>query len=162
MASSNLQNSSQPEPLVPKMPITHQSAPEPLIPTTYYTIQALGYARMGLGAASLLAPRAAFLYLFNLPIISNETAVPVRFFGVREAVLGELLLTAHDKNLPDEGRREIRRLLWANAASDVADIVSVAFAVYSGHMEKLPGAMLVVGAAIGLGVELVILGLKMV
>jgi hypothetical protein len=158
MASSNPQKNSQSEPLIPAKLTNRQPASRPLKPTAFYTIKALGYARIGLGAASLLAPRFT-CGLFKL-IISNETGTVARLFGVRGVVLGELLITADDKTLLGGGRRELRRLLRANMGCDMIDICSIAFAVASGHMDRLPGALLAGCAAMGVGMGL--LGLKTV
>ncbi|KAF2864993.1 hypothetical protein BDV95DRAFT_600171 [Massariosphaeria phaeospora] len=156
MASSNLRNNPQSEPLTPAKLPNSQSASEPLIATAFYTIKAFGYARIVLGAASLFSPHFT-CGLFKLAI-SNETATIVRLFGVRGVALGELLVTADDASLPDGGRRELRRLLRANTGCDLVDICSLAVAVAIGHMGQLPGALLAGGAAVCAGMG--VLGLK--
>lgn len=81
-----------------------------------------------------------------------------RLFGGREVVLGELLITAEDKNSPTGGRREIKRALWANIGADTIDVCSVIFAVATGTMGKIPGVLFGGGAAVALGLGA--LGLK--
>jgi hypothetical protein len=156
MSPSNSQNKPQSESIIPEKRINYQPASEPLTPIAFYTIKAFGYARISLGAASLLAPRfTCGLFALN---ICNETATVARLFGVRGVALGELLVTADDKTLSDGGRRELRRLLRANVGCDLIDICSLAFAVAGGHMDQLPGALLMGCAAMCVGMGL--LGLK--
>jgi len=151
MPSSNLRNNSQSEPPIPTKLTNYQHASEPLTPTAFYAIKTLSYARIFLGVASLLAPHFT-CGLFKLSI-SNESATVVRLFGVRGVALGGLLVTAN-------GKTELRRLLWANVGCDMTDVCSLAFAVISGHMDWLPGALLVGGAV--MCVDMGLLGLKTV
>jgi hypothetical protein len=85
-------------------------------------------------------------------------SVIVRLFGVREFMLGELLMTAEDKNSSTRGRREIRRALLANMGTDAVDVCSVVFAVATGAMGRVPGALFGGAGAVALGLG--VLGLK--
>lgn len=74
--------------------------PRGLSLTTRTTIKALSIIRIATGAACLLAPRfTCAIFKYNVPA---EHALLVRMFGVRDAVLGELLITADDE---ETGRR---------------------------------------------------------
>jgi hypothetical protein len=85
-------------------------------------------------------------------------SVIVRLFAIRDFMLGELLVTAEDRNSPTGGRREIRRALLANIGSDAVDICSIGFALATGTMGRVPGALFGGGAALFLGLG--VLGLK--
>ncbi|CAO2655765.1 Nn.00g045680.m01.CDS01 [Neocucurbitaria sp. VM-36] len=74
----------------------------PLSSTTLTAIKALSLIRIATGAACLVAPRFTCA-LFKYPVPA-EQALLVRMFGVRDAVFGELLITAEDKTAPDGGR----------------------------------------------------------
>ena len=116
------------------------------LPSRPFAATALGYSRIVLGAGSLLAPHfTCGVFKF---VITNETATVVRLFGVRGVALGQLLITAGDKSRVDGGRRELRRLLRANVGCDMIDVCSLVFALTSGHMDRLPGTMLAIGAAV--------------
>ncbi|CAG9978725.1 unnamed protein product [Clonostachys byssicola] len=157
MASSSYQNKAHPKSLLPDDLATQKSTSESLVQGAIFAIQALGYARIGLGAASLLAP-SSICGLFRF-LISNETAIVVRMFGVRGVALGYLILNAdHADQKTLSGREELKRMLWANFGCDVADICSIAFAVTSGHMDRLPGTFLAGGAAVC--VAMALLGIK--
>ncbi|KAF2800130.1 hypothetical protein K505DRAFT_320640 [Melanomma pulvis-pyrius CBS 109.77] len=132
------------EPLLP--PKLLNEGPEPISATSLGAIKALSILRIALGASVLIAPRWSSA-LFRLPIPA-EMAVIARLFGGREVVLGELLLTAQDKNSPTGGRREMKRALWANIGADSLDVCSVIFAVATGTMGKVPGALFGGGAAV--------------
>lgn len=80
-------------------------------------------------------------------------AVLARLFGIRDLILGELLLTAEDKKLPDGGKREIKRALWANLAADAVDMCNIGFAVATGTIEGLPAAIFGGGAALLVALE---------
>lgn len=151
MASSSLRNSSQAKPRLAKV-TDHQ------LPSRPFASTVLGYARIILGAGSLLAPYfTCGVFKFD---ITNETATVVRLFGVRGVAFGQLLITTGDKSLVDGGRRELRRLLRANVGCDMIDVCSLVFAIINGHMDRLPGTMLAIGAAVCVAVG--ILGLKAV
>jgi hypothetical protein len=128
---------------------TTESSDKPVSASTSYAIKALAYTRIAAGAACVIAPQfTCTLFKYNVPIGS---ALLVRMFGARDAVIGELLLTAQDKNAPDGGRREMRRALWANIAADAFDIGSVAYAVAKGHVGKSTGGLLGAGAMVFIG-----------
>lgn len=121
----------------------------PLSQTTKTAINTLAILRIGVGAASLFAPRWTFgLFQYAVPQTSSSI---VRLYGVRDAILGDLLYTAEDKSVPDGGRREMRRALWGNIAADAVDICSIGFAVATGSLGRLPGVLIAGGAAVGVG-----------
>ncbi|VUC26668.1 unnamed protein product [Clonostachys rosea] len=150
MAPPSYHNIAHSSPLASDDPETHQATLQPPAQSAFYAIKSLGYARIGLGAASLLAPR--FICGSFRFFISNETATVVRMFGVRGVALGYLILNADDKTL--SGQTELKKMLWANAGCDIADICSIAFAIASGHMDRLPGTLLAGGAAVCVGFAL--------
>jgi hypothetical protein len=119
----------------------------PLSQATATNIKALAVLRIGLGAMCLAVPSLTLaLFQFPLPQASNTI---VRLWGIRDAILGELLYTAENRNVADGGRRELRRALWSNVAADAVDMCSAAFAVATGNMAMLPAAVLGGGAAMG-------------
>lgn len=123
----------------------------PLSSTSQIAIKALSVIRIATGAACLVAPRfTCGLFRYTVPA---EQAVLVRMFGVRDAIFGELLVTAEDKGRDDGGRREIRRAIWAGIAADVVDIGSLVFGVAMGQVGKTTGGLLGACAvgALGLG-----------
>jgi len=61
---------------------------------------------------------------------------------------------ADDKTSLGGTRRELKRTLWANVGCDMVDICSLGFAVASGHIGRLPGALLAGGAAVCAGLGL--------
>lgn len=75
----------------------------PLSTTTQTVIKALSFIRIATGAACLIAPRFTCA-LFKFPVPAEQTLL-VRMVGARDAVLGELLITAEDKTAHDGGRR---------------------------------------------------------
>jgi hypothetical protein len=63
--------------------------------TTHTAIKAVSVIRIAIGAACLIAPRfTCAIFQYNVPA---EHTLLVRMFGVRDAVLGELLITAEDR-----------------------------------------------------------------
>lgn len=143
-------SSQQTDPLLqPKFPTEHQADPLPTSKAS--VIKAISVLRIAFGAAIFVAPQFT-CRLFQLPIPAAYAVIP-RIFGARELALGELLITAEDKNSPNGGRREIRRALWAGLGCDVADLASMAFGLASGTVGRVP-ALLFAGCAaslIGLG-----------
>lgn len=124
---------------------------KPLSPSTGYAIKTLSWARIATGVACLAAPRfTCALFKWNIPA---ESSLLVRMVGARDAVLGELLITAEDKHAHDGGQRELRRALWTNMAADVVDVGSVVYAVAMGHVGRATGGLFGAGAVafIGLG-----------
>lgn len=117
--------------------------------STTYAIKALSYMRIATGAACLIAPQlTCALFKYNVPIGS---ALLVRMVGARDGVMGELLLTAEDKNARDGGRREMRRAIWTGMAADAIDIGSLAYAVAKGHAAKSTGGLFGAGAVVFIG-----------
>lgn len=75
----------------------------PLSSTTQAIIKTLSVVRIATGAACLVAPRfTCALFRHNVPA---EQALLVRMIGARDALFGELLITAEDKESGDGGRR---------------------------------------------------------
>ncbi|KAF2001889.1 hypothetical protein P154DRAFT_618968 [Amniculicola lignicola CBS 123094] len=130
--------SHQSEPLLP--PKLMNDHPETLSPTSANVLKAFSVMRVALGAALIVAPRWSCA-LFQLPIPAAYLVLS-RLVGIRDVALGELLFTAEDKTGPDGGRREIKRALWANIATDTADVAAVAYAFAVGNMGRAPAAML--------------------
>jgi hypothetical protein len=146
--SSTTRNEANPlinSPLKPKS----EPSNNPLSASTQYAIKALSYFRIATGAACLIAPQfTCALFRYNVPVGS---ALLVRMVGARDAVLGELLLTAEDRSAPDGGRREMRRAIWTGIAADAVDIGSLAYAVAKGHAGKPTGALFGAGAVVFMG-----------
>ncbi|ORY08447.1 hypothetical protein BCR34DRAFT_603533 [Clohesyomyces aquaticus] len=148
MAPVSTSSHGQAEPLLaPKL--RNEQASSPLTPTASGAIKALAILRGAIGVGCLIAPHWSCA-LFRYPIPASG-AVITRLLGAREIVLGELLFTAEDKTSHDGGRREIRRALWANMASDGIDVFSILFGVATGTMGKVPGSLLAGGAIAFLG-----------
>lgn len=117
--------------------------------TTPWAVKTLAYMRIATGAACLVAPQfTCALFRLNIPVGS---ALLVRMIGARDGVLGELLLTAEDRNAPDGGRRELRRAIWAGMAADAIDIGSLVYAVAKGHVGKPTGGLFGAGAIVFMG-----------
>lgn len=122
---------------------------EPVSASSLWAIRALSYARIATGAACLVAPQlTCALFKYNVPVGS---ALLVRMVGARDGVLGELLLTAEDKDAPDGGRREMKRAIWAGIAADAIDMGSLAYAVAKGHVGKPVGGLFGAGAVVFVG-----------
>jgi hypothetical protein len=113
-------------------------------------ITALGLLRIVAGGACLLAPTLTGR-IFHVPI-GPQSIIIARMLGIRDVVLGELLLTA-DKNGKDQ--KELKRALWAGVATDVVDVGSCALALASGTLSRtgtgLLGGGAVVFALMGMG-----------
>ncbi len=85
--------------------IVDQDSTSSLSRTTQTAIKALSVIRIATGAACLVAPRfTCALFQYKVPA---EQTILVRMFGVRDAVLGELLITAENKETHDQGRRYV-------------------------------------------------------
>jgi len=134
----------QSEPLIPSK-LSDEHA-KPLSYTTSTAIRVLSVARIALGASTLIAPTwTGTLFLYSIPASASILA---RLYGVRELALGEMLITAEDKSSPGGGRRELRRTLLACIGSDAVDVCSAVFAVATGAMDIVPGALSGGGAAV--------------
>jgi hypothetical protein len=114
----------------------------------------LSYLRLGVGLACVAAPTFT-CKIFQLTIAPNSVqSTLARLFGGRDIVLAELLWFVRpkggDKNTMSpntvEERRELRRILWANVASDTMDIAVLAFAASKGAISKPAAACLGGGA----------------
>lgn len=135
------------EPLLPSKAINKH----PLTQTSSSAIKALSILRIALGASTVIAPRwTCGLFMLPLPATSGILA---RLFGVGDIVLGELLITAEDKNSADGGRREVKRALWAGIGADCVGLASFAFELAAGNVGRTPSFLFAGGAAacIGLG-----------
>lgn len=116
---------------------------------TLWATKALSYMRIATGAACLIAPQlTCALFKYNVPIGS---ALIVRMGGARDIVMGELLLTAEDKNAPDGGRREMKRAIWTGLAADAMDVGSLVYAVAKGHVGRPTGGIFGFGAVVFMG-----------
>jgi hypothetical protein len=150
MASNPIINTPTSSTLKRDAPSTQATTPTSPIITPF------GLARISLGTAALLFPHwTCSLFRFAAPASS---LVVVRLFGVRDAILGEMLYTASDPTAPDGGRKELKRALWRNITADSVDMCSVGVAVATGALGRVPGAMLAGGA--GIGVVMGVLGLR--
>lgn len=128
---------------------TAESSNKSVSASTLWATKALSYARIATGAACLVAPQfTCALFKYNVPIGS---ALLVRMVGARDLAMGELLLTAEDKDAPDGGKREMRRAIWTGLAADVIDIGSLAYAVAKGHAGKPTGGLFGAGAVVFIG-----------
>lgn len=77
----------------------------PLSSTTQTAIKALSVIRIATGVACVFAPIfTCGLFKYAVPV---EHSLLVRMFGVRDFVMGELLITAEDKKSPDGDRRSV-------------------------------------------------------
>lgn len=92
------------EPLLGRPPkLSNDEIPQPLSSITQSVIKALSIVRLATGAACLVAPRfTCGIFRYQVPA---EQHVLVRMFGIRDAVFGELLWTAEDKERADGGRQ---------------------------------------------------------
>lgn len=106
-------------------------------------VTALGVLRVAVGASGLLAPTFTS-NLFRLPM-GPQGVLLSRLTGIRDIVLGELLLTADRTG--DDKNKELKRALWANVATDVVDVGSCAIGFYTGSVGRT-GAGLFAGGAI--------------
>lgn len=102
MASGNVHGAN--DPLLGKPGKAQSDGPlQPVSTNAHTALKALAIIRIATGAACLAAPRfTCALFKYNVPV---EQTLLVRMFGVRDAVLGELLITAENKNASDGGRR---------------------------------------------------------
>lgn len=83
--------------------LRNHSAPAEPSSTTRAAYNTLAAIRIATGVACIVAPRfTCGLFRYSLPA---EHGLIVRMFGIRDAVFGELLITAEDSKLPDGGRR---------------------------------------------------------
>ncbi|KAF2095227.1 hypothetical protein NA57DRAFT_79716 [Rhizodiscina lignyota] len=117
------------------------------------TINALGIIRATAGAMALIAPHFT-CNLFRIPVTAN-TAVIARLVGGRDIVIGDLTWTA-SKDPKD--RSELRRLMWANVATDAMDIGALAYGFATGTVSRA-GAVLFGSGAL-LSVAMGAIGLK--
>jgi hypothetical protein len=149
MTPSSISSQHQTDPLLaPK--IQNEQRTEPLSRTNATAIKALAALRIGAGVALMIAPRWTCA-LFQFPVPAAYSVLP-RLFGIRDFALGELLLTAEDKNSPDGGRREIKRALWAGIGCDIADAASIAYGLATGTVGRAPALLLAGSAALAFGV----------
>jgi hypothetical protein len=124
-------------------------------PFTIGLITTLSSLRAVAGFSCILAPTFTGT-LFRLPIPANSTnALLLRLFGVRDAVIGELLWTVRPGTVGEPTRtaatvlaerKELKRILWANVATDGLDLVCVAVALGRGALGR-PAAACVGGGA---------------
>jgi len=83
--------------------------------TTRTTIKVLSIIRIATGAACLVVPRfTCDIFKYNVPA---EHALLVRMFGARDAVLGELLMTAENEKVGN--RRQVDQESWRRLTNPV-------------------------------------------
>jgi hypothetical protein len=88
----------------------------------------LGFSRAAFGAAAFIAPIFT-AKLFQIPA-TPDVAILVRFFGIRDLIIGELLLTTDYTGGTEP--KETRRAILAGLASDFGDIIAASLALASG------------------------------
>jgi hypothetical protein len=137
------------KPLLPKKLLNEQA--EPLTKASSSAIKALSILRFALGTTAAIAPRFT-CGLFMLPVPAG-VSVMTRLVGAGDLVLGELLITAEDKNSADGGRREIKRALWAGIGADCVSLASFAFELASGTVGRAPALLFAGGAAATIGLS---------
>ncbi|KAH8704106.1 hypothetical protein BGW36DRAFT_423632 [Talaromyces proteolyticus] len=135
------------------------------------TVQALAWLRVVAGGAALVAPSFT-AKLFFLPGVTpgSLASYQLRLFGIRDAVIGELLYTVRPK-FPsaaspasqtesdwERDRKELRRMLWANVATDALDVVVTGTALAAGIIPRSAAVAVGGGATVFLLMGLV--GLK--
>ena len=109
-----------------------------------------GILRLIPGVLFLFAPSAASR-LFLIPF-GPEAAIAGRLFGVREVVIGTLLLRAKDQE-------ESRRLYTQAIAIDCLDLVATAVCFIEGRLDLIP-ALTTVGGGIVVFIALGLIGLS--
>jgi hypothetical protein len=90
--------------LLPSTPkFRNHAVPAELSSTTRAAYNVLAAIRIATGVACIVASRfTCELLRYSLPA---EHGLIVRIFGIRDAVFGELMITAEDKRLAYGGRR---------------------------------------------------------
>jgi hypothetical protein len=123
-------------------------------PFTVGVVNGLSYLRAIAGFSCIIAPTFTGK-LFQIPIVANSTnSILLRLFGVRDAVIGELLWTVRPRSgewtkslaAAHAEQKELKRILWANVATDGLDLACIAFALSKGALSK-PAAACVGGGA---------------
>jgi hypothetical protein len=150
MASPTTPSSNQTKPLL-SVKATDITAQKQLSPVTSTVIKTLSVLRIIFGTACVIAPQTS-CEIFYYPVPTAFSILP-RLFGIRDLVLGALLVTAEDKSIPSGGRRELKRTLWANIAADSMDVISIILSLAQGNLGRLPAAALGGGAGIFLIIE---------
>lgn len=103
-------------------------------------ITILGIGRLGVGVSSWIFPRQIWK-AFALMTLPPSSTIIMRLFGVRDAVLAVLLLTANNDS-------EQQRMLAAGAISDIFDILACAVGFISGEVDQSSALMLAGGASV--------------
>lgn len=117
-------------PLIPKDAAAAAAAPPPPLART--AARAGGLSRALFGAACILFPTAT-MRLFSLD--TPGAGLAVGFSGVRDLVLGELLLlSAGAAQTEPAARGAVRRVLWGIVAVDVLDLCVAGAAVARGEI----------------------------
>ncbi|QKX54945.1 uncharacterized protein TRUGW13939_02035 [Talaromyces rugulosus] len=161
-------------PKTPLIPSTSRSDTTPSHQPSNFaigTVQALAWLRVVAGGAALVAP-CFTAKLFFLPGVTpgSLASYQLRLFGIRDAMIGELLYSVRPKfpstaspasqteSDRERDRKELRRMLWANFATDALDIVVTGAALATGIIPRSPAFALGGGAIVFLLMDLV--GLK--
>jgi hypothetical protein len=109
-------------------------------------LKILATARLVVGASSWLLPYHASR-VFALLTLPPQTTIAMRLFGVRDAMLGALLLTAGTE-------AERSRIVLAGLVVDGIDVLSSLVGFGMGEQEPEVAGMVGVGAAILVGLGL--------
>lgn len=108
----------------------------------------LAVSRFLFGSAYWLAPEFSS-NLISIPFEPNA-AHPYRLFGIRDAVVGGLLWSAHSPELK-------RQALIAGLVVDVSDIISTGLGLVEGSLDVTLAAWTAGGAALGVALAIWIL-----
>jgi len=136
------------------------SGPSPLAKTI---LSLMGFTRAAFGLTCLLVPTFALPLLGLTSPLSPAGSIITRMFGVREIIVGELLLLAERSAsskrgtaAQDSGDGEVKRAIWLNVGTDGLDILAVGLALGQGMLDwgtagRLGGtAVLYAGMGVGL------------
>jgi hypothetical protein len=145
----------------PSAPLLSKSPEPTLAPASPFAVglvNCLGYFRAGLGFCAILAPTTVGkIFLTPIAVHSTESTL-LRLVGVRDLVIGELTWFVRPR--PSHGqseRGELRRVIYANMATDTLDLACLAFAAYKGAIPRPAAGIIGGGAAAFLGMGLLAL-----
>lgn len=155
-------------PLIPANSSSHAMDHHPPSKFAIGTVHALAWLRVAAGGLALVAPSFT-AKAFLLPGVTpgSLASYQLRLFGIRDFVIGELLWTVRPEfsstRSPGSGieadrvrdRQELRRILWANVATDTLDVVVTGAAVATRAIPKTAGLAVGGGAAAFLAMGLV-------
>ncbi|KAK5662365.1 hypothetical protein OQA88_8275 [Cercophora sp. LCS_1] len=113
----------------------------------------VGLIRAVYGVGCILAPALAVKFI-GIANLSPEASILCRLFGVRDIVIGWLLLLAHAKRTPISGDGEVRRAIWWNIVMDGLDALTLGLAFAQGDLEAGLFGKMVGGSLLDLGMGL--------